>query len=149
MRIAAWFKNLRKESPVFLSTEFYEQEMKRSFNQDEKSKMLYLEMISENAKEDIQKMRYVVASALAERKTCTDADLSRQLYMFMEAHAAALHQKWLGDSANSSTTAVVARNFEEERAKLWFLMFESIDMSTDDAVQMVEEYIAKFSKEEK
>jgi hypothetical protein len=143
MKIAAWFKNLRKDSPRFLATEFYSEEMKSSFNQSEENRTFYLEQIAQKAKVDIERMQFAVAAALAERKTCSHQDFLAQLHLFMDAHAAALHQKWLGAGANEATTKVVSRNFEEERAKLLFLAFEEIDISSDAAEQKVEAYIAK------
>lgn len=123
-----WFKNLRKGTPSRLMQEEVEYadtwEIKYRF-----------------AETDMKILKSCLAHALAERKTCTSADFNNQLSVLMEACAAVVQQRLLGAQANSEVTRVTTQHFNEELAKLRFLVFEQIDVTSEAAAKRIEEYL--------
>jgi hypothetical protein len=123
-----WFKNLRQGRPTRLM-------------EGEVQFVDTWEIKYEFAQTDVKFLKWALANALNERKTCTSKDFSNQLSNVMEANAAVVQQRLLGAQANSEITKVTTQHFNEELAKLKFLVFEQIDITAEAGAKRIEEYL--------
>lgn len=123
-----WFKNLRQGRVHRLM-------------EDEMLPVDTWQIKYEFAKTDVKILKMSLVNALNERKTCTSTDFNNQLSNVMEAQAAVVQQRLLGAHADSEVTRVTTQHFNEELAKLRFLVFEQIDVTSEAAAKRIEEYL--------
>ena len=139
-------ENLRKPEPEPTSGVTLEHEVRRGVGYsivttDWKFKYEMQEYVVDGYKRDIEATRKQLLRALTERKTPTRTDFEAQLQCLLDASAALAHQKLLGVSANSEMSKILERNFQTERAKLRYLVYDDLDMTNGEVDQQLEMYM--------
>ncbi|MBU9236211.1 hypothetical protein KTD19_27945 [Burkholderia multivorans] len=84
-----------------------------------------------------------LADALAERSSCTPEALEVQLHEMSMAVRALARFEFMGGSKETETYRILDANYKQQKARLQFMVHDTIDMSEEVAKARVDAYIAQ------
>lgn len=92
--------------------------------------------------------RAALESALAERNTCTPEALNSHLLELTEAIRAVARFEFMGGSRETEAYRVLHDNYMQQKARLQFMVHDTIEMPEEVAQARVQRYIDQMKEKE-